>query len=376
MVNVTHNNNNGTTGLQGLLGILGNVHNSFFNGNNNGTLNLATHFGSNDFSRVKVDSLSNGSEHTELHQFLDDLCGSFLHRCGKLTDSNLLTDSNGDGGLLDFFKLESAKLISLGFSLGILRTAIVLRLLLDLLLALIVIIAHGVCGCNVLIALVILINVDVGSTGINLANLNGSAVRSLTLLFLLGSGRNVYRLVLGFCLLLRLLCFLFLFGLFLNLRFNLRLCLFLNRGLGLGFLFNLGLCLLLDCRLRLGLGLCLLFRCFGLCLFLLSSLLRSLCGLQLFKNSHLLCKLTVLFGLTLLRAFFLRTLACGKVFVKTLDLVFLSQIIKNKVKLGILQRGLALLIYSHFILKECNNVLTVDVKVFGQFVNLVFNQHV
>ena len=268
VVNVTHNNNNGTTGFQGFLGILRNIHNSFFNCNNYSLFNLASHFGCNDFGSIIVNSLVNGCHHTEFHQLLDNLGSGFLHSGSKFTNCNLLTDSNGNRSLFNLFQLKSAKFICLGFTLCALRTAIVLRLLFDFLFTLSIIVAHCICRCNVLITLVIFININVRSTGVNLTDFNRSTIRCFALLFLFRSGWNINRL--------RRFLFLFGFNLGFRLLFLLRFCLYLR----FCFLFRLCLFLIrlfffcLNCR-----GfLYFLFRCF--CLFL-SSLLSGLSSFEL-----------------------------------------------------------------------------------------------
>ena len=161
VVNVTHNDDDRASRLQCLLGILGDIHYSFLYRDNDGALYFAAHFGHDYLGGIVVDGLIDRRHHTELHELLYDLGRSLFQRRGKLAHRYFLAHRYGDRRLFDLFKLNSAKLIRLGLALCTLRTAVFLRLLLYLLLALDIIAAHSIGRSDILISLVVFIDVDV-----------------------------------------------------------------------------------------------------------------------------------------------------------------------------------------------------------------------
>ena len=133
MVNVTHNNNNRTSGFEIFVTVLCDVHNLFFNGNHNRFLNFGTHFGNNDFGGIIVNNLVNRCHHTQFQKFLNNVGSGFLHSGRKFANSDFLAYGYGDRSLFNAFKLKSSHFIRFGFTLSTLRTAVILRFLLDFL---------------------------------------------------------------------------------------------------------------------------------------------------------------------------------------------------------------------------------------------------
>ena len=237
VVNVTHNNNNGTSGFEILVTVLRNVHNLFLNGNHNRFLNFGTHFGNNDFGGIIVNNLVNRCHHTQFQKFLNNFGGGFLHGSRKFAHGDLLTHRYGDRCLFNTLKLDSSHFIRLGFTFSTLRTAVILRFLLDFLLFGIIV-PHRVGRGNTFILFVIFINVDVGGAGVNMTDFRRSSVGSGSRSFILLFGNKGIG-VGGFMLLLWLLFFNFLFRLFFLRFFFFRFILFRSLGFNL-FLFRFG----------------------------------------------------------------------------------------------------------------------------------------
>ena len=196
MVNVTHNAHDRCSALQHFFGILGAVEQLFFNGHNHLTGVLCAHFLTNHGSGVKIYKLVNGCHNAQSHQLLDDLTGSCLESACQLANRNFLGNFHAND-LLDHGLLLLAALLVLAHGLA--------DLLLLAAATAVTQIAIGL-GDKGIQLFVVLGKVDLGGSGIydaycallvlTVTALGGLAAHDcLHLELLLGSGGNVIVLI-------------------------------------------------------------------------------------------------------------------------------------------------------------------------------------
>ena len=225
VVNVTHNNDNRISRKKIFGGVLTVVDDSFLDGDFNFLFDLCAKLGGNDFGGIIVDCLIDRSHDAERKQLFDNLGGGHMKFHRKVADGDFIGNLDRNG-FLGSFGGDSLESFRLGFTLG--GTHTLLSVLLGFLFQLLLgssRVLHATCRSNLFITLVVLIQVNVTASCINVA------------LFALGSCLNG--------LISALFVFLLLVGLLLGCFFGRLGLLFFYRffrgGLSVVFLFRLGL---------------------------------------------------------------------------------------------------------------------------------------
>ena len=189
VVNMAHNDHNGSAGLQLLGSVLRHVDEALLDGEMDLFFDLCIVFHGNEGGGIEIDGVAKGGHDAVAHQLLDDFGTRLLQAGGKLRHGDLIGDGNLQDGLLGSLLLAQAgKLLRLGIAaLGAgCLTAVILILLLDFFLGICV---KGALGHQLIDALIVLAQVDVGNAGVHHALL-GLLAGNVCLGLLLRGGRR------------------------------------------------------------------------------------------------------------------------------------------------------------------------------------------
>ena len=320
VVDVAHDDHDRIARLQDALVVLAVVDDALFDRDDDFLLDLGAHFGRNQLGRIKVDHFVDRRHHTQLGEHLfDDLRCCALEHGGQLADGELLGHLDDKLRLLGALGGNALQALRLGL---LARTAaalaVLLRLLLDLLLALRVVALHGASGRrDGLVSFVVFVQIDVAAA----ARVHGAGLA-------LRSGLRLAVVVLR---------------------------LFLRRLL----------------RLLRGLPAALRGRRVSSVLLRRGSLLRRgrfrLRGLRLCFSRFL----RLFFG------FLFRTLLVlqRKVFVKAVDLMLLRERFKNHVQLRLLERGHVFFLVGEIFCQKLQHDIAFNIEILGDFMHSVFIDH-
>ncbi len=246
VVDVAHDDDDRAAGLEVLVSVLGLVEESVLDSHDNFVLDLCTDLHCDESGGIVVDDLRSGGKDAHSHQALDDLGSLNLEAQCELAYGQLIGELDLELLSALLLELQAAQLFHLLLSAGAEGLALLLaagKLLLCGALSLLA----DVCGAEVLVALVVLVDIDLSGAHIDMA---GLAALDLV-------GNRLLRLALSLCvILLGLLGTVLLRGL---------LLIIIALGLVIIALLISALVLLGGADLLFLSGLCCLCRCCGLC---------------------------------------------------------------------------------------------------------------